>query len=147
MSRPVKQARTNLSKKCKPFWERKSLEEMTFEEWESLCDGCGKCCLFKFEDKKTGLFLYSNTACKLLDTHTCLCISYENRVKWVKNCVVLTPRNAKKFHWLPETCAYRRLALGKPLPPWHPLISGDADLVHRLGLSVKGKAISENMKR
>jgi uncharacterized cysteine cluster protein YcgN (CxxCxxCC family) len=110
------------------FWERKTLEEMTPEEWESLCDGCAKCCLCKLEDEKTG---------------EVYCVSYETRNCSITGCAILTPENVRKFHWLPETCAYRRLMLGKDLYRWHRLISGDPDLVHKLGLSVKGKTISE----
>lgn len=125
------------------FWEQKTLEEMTPEEWESLCDGCAKCCLCKLEDDKTGEVYYTDVACKLLNHRTCRCLSYENRDRSVNRCAVLTPENVRKFHWLPETCAYRRLVLGKDLYKWHRLISGDPDLVHKLGLSVKGKIISE----
>ena len=125
------------------FWERKTLEEMTPEEWDLLCDGCAKCCLCKLEDDKTGKVYYTDVACKFLDRQTCRCISYETRNRSAANCAVLTPENVRKFHWLPETCAYRRLLHRKDLYKWHWLISGDRDLVHKLGFSVKGKTISE----
>ena len=128
----------------KPFWERKSLEEMNPEEWESLCAGCGKCCLFKIKMKETDRIHYMNIACKHLDTLTCRCISYKNRGESIKECEILTPQKVRKFYWLPKTCAYRRIAQGKSLFPWHHLISGDKELVHRLGFSVKNKVISEN---
>lgn len=126
-----------------PFWERKTLEEMTREEWESLCDGCAKCCLNKLESDKTGEVYYTNVACKLLNNRTCRCLSYENRRQLVPGCAILIPENVRKFHWLPETCAYSRLARGKDLYKWHYLISGKSDLVHKLGISVKNKTISE----
>ncbi|MCP5103756.1 MAG: YcgN family cysteine cluster protein [bacterium] len=126
------------------FWERKSLEEMTRGEWESLCDGCGKCCLCKIEDEDMGKVYYTNVSCKLLDTRLCRCLSYENRRSLVPGCAILTPENVRKFHWLPATCAYRRLAEGKDLYKWHRLISGDPELVHKLGISVKNKVVSEH---
>lgn len=131
------------SKNEKSFWEQKSLEELTHEEWELLCDGCAKCCLCKVEDKGTRKIYYTNVVCKLLNLRTCRCLSYENRNRFVPDCAALTPENVRQFHWLPETCPYRRLALGKDLFRWHYLISGDADLVHKLGISVKNKVISE----
>lgn len=127
-----------------PFWERKTLEEMTPEEWESLCDGCAKCCLCKLQDADTGKVSYTNVCCKLLNPRTCRCLSYEKRGRLVPGCAILTPENVRQFHWLPETCAYYRLALGKDLYRWHHLISGDKDLVHNLGISVKNKVVSEN---
>lgn len=126
-----------------PFWERKTLEEMTPEEWDSLCDGCAKCCLNKLEDEKTGKVYYTIAACRLLDAEICRCTSYENRAERVPGCAVLTPKNVREFYWLPETCAYRRLVLGKALFRWHHLISGDRELIHRLGLSVRNKVVSE----
>ncbi len=127
----------------RPFWERKSLQAMTTEEWESLCDGCGRCCLHKLEDEDSGEVWETRVACKLLDTHSCRCSAYAERKRFVPDCLILTPDRAREFKWLPETCAYRRLAEGKPLPQWHPLISGDPEAVHRAGVSVRDQVISE----
>lgn len=119
-----------------PFWQRKRLEDMTASEWESLCDGCGKCCLEKLEDDQTGDVYYTDLSCSQMDTATCQCRSYENRQQVVPGCTVLTPDNIHQFHWLPTTCAYRTLAEDRPLPDWHPLRSGDPDSVHEAGVSV-----------
>lgn len=128
----------------KRFWEEKELEELTPKEWEALCDGCAKCCLCKIQDEATWEIHYTNVSCKLLNIETCRCLCYEKRKQLVPGCAVLNPQNVRKFPWLPETCAYRRLAQGKDLYKWHHLISGDPDLVHRLGFSVKNKVVSEN---
>lgn len=127
----------------KPFWKTKPLADMTRAEWESLCDGCGRCCMNKLEDEDTGRFLYTRAACKLLDTHSCQCTDYPNRARRVPDCVTLTARNVGELGWLPETCAYRLLDEGKPLAWWHPLVSGRADTVHEAGISVRGVAYSE----
>ncbi len=126
-----------------PFWEDKSLEELNREEWESLCDGCGKCCLNKLEDNDSGELHYTNVACNLLDLASCGCSDYPNRSTRVPECVTLTPENSRELHWMPATCAYRLLATGKPLPQWHPLISGNALAMHRAGQSVCGRVIHE----
>lgn len=126
-----------------PFWKEKSLGEMSRAEWESLCDGCGRCCLNKLEDEDTGEFLYTRAACKLLDLGTCRCSDYANRARRVSDCVALTPANVGELGWLPQTCAYRLLDEGKPLPWWHPLVSGDPGTVEEAGISVKGEAYSE----
>ena len=113
------------------FWEHKTLEELTPREWEALCDGCAKCCLNKLEDEATGQIWYTNVACDLLDLDTCRCGDYPNRSRRVPDCVVLTPRKSRELKWMPETCAYRLLAEGRPLPDWHPLVSGDPrSLIH-----------------
>lgn len=126
-----------------PFWKTKSLEDMSREEWESLCDGCGRCCLNKLEDEDTGHFLYTRAACKLLDLKTCRCTDYPNRAKRVPDCVTLTPEVIDGLGWLPETCAYRLLDEGNPLPWWHPLVSGTQATVTEAGISVAGMAYSE----
>ena len=126
-----------------PFWKTKSLTEMTRQEWEQLCDGCGRCCLNKLEDDDTGEFLYTRAACKLLDLKTCRCSDYTNRAKRVSDCVTLTPENVRSLGWLPATCAYRLLDEGKPLAWWHPLVSGRPGTVDEAGISVSHDAYSE----
>ena len=127
----------------KPFWKTKSLAEMTKPEWESLCDGCGRCCLNKLEDEDTGRFLYTKAACKLLDVKTCQCTDYSNRHAKVPDCVALTAKNVGELGWLPDSCAYRRLDEGLDLAWWHPLVSGSRDTVGQAGISVAGTAYSE----
>lgn len=128
----------------RPFWER-PLGSLSREEWEALCDGCGKCCLHKVEDEDTGRVWPTNVACKLLDVKTGRCSDYRNRRAHVPDCLRLTPRLAAEIEWLPDTCAYRLRAANQPLPSWHYLVSGDRDTVHREGRSVIGKAISETI--
>nr|WP_029250088.1 YcgN family cysteine cluster protein [Microbulbifer agarilyticus] len=127
----------------RPFWQRKSLAEMTDAEWESLCDGCGRCCLHRLQDEETGEVATTCVSCKLLDGHSCRCTDYANRMQQVPGCTQLTPQRAVDFTWLPATCAYRILAAGGDLPDWHPLVSGDPESVHRAGISVRDKVISE----
>ena len=126
-----------------PFWKTKNLQELSRQEWESLCDGCGLCCLQKLEDRKTGRIDYTSVSCYLLDIERCRCRSYENRMLLVRDCLQLTPANVVTFRWLPKTCAYRLLTAGKELYWWHPLVSGDAETVHRAGISARDRAISE----
>lgn len=128
-----------------PYWKRKSLVHMTSEEWEALCDGCGRCCLQKFKNAKTGKTAYTYVSCYLLDIETCRCKSYVKRHYLVKGCQVLTPDTAVRFRWLPKTCAYRLVAEGADLHWWHPLVSGDPDTVHQAGMSVRGWAVPEDM--
>jgi len=125
------------------FWKRKSLAEMSTAEWESLCDGCALCCLQKLEDEETGDVYFTDVACRLLDTQTCRCTNYAARAKKVASCLVLSVDEPETFNWLPNSCAYRRLADGKDLPEWHPLLTGDPDSVHEAGISAKGKVVSE----
>ncbi|GBC60616.1 YcgN family cysteine cluster protein [Desulfonema ishimotonii] len=127
-----------------PFWKQKSFEEMTTAEWESLCDGCARCCLHKLEDADTGEICYTGVACRLLDIEECRCISYENRTELMPDCLRLTPEWAREFRWLPATCAYRLIAEGRDLRWWHPLVSGDPATVHEAGISVREKAVSEH---
>ena len=127
----------------RPFWERKTLAEMTPAEWESLCDGCGLCCVVRFEDELTGEITPTRVHCKLFDPHACRCRDYENRKAHVPDCIKLTPGNVDDLNWMPRSCAYRRLNEGKPLPRWHHLITGDPESVHSAGVSVRGQTISE----
>ncbi len=126
------------------FWKRKSLAEMNPTEWESLCDGCGLCCMHKVEEEETGELFYTNLACKLFDLDTCRGTDYANRVKKVADCLVITPDATDAFDWLPASCAYRLIARGEDLFDWHPLVSGDPNSVHEAGISVRGKVVSEN---
>ena len=126
-----------------PFWKRKKLTEMSLDEWESLCDGCAKCCLHKLEDPDDGKISYTNVACRLLDTKSCRCTNYVERTVMVPDCVELMPRNVAHLKWLPVTCAYRLVHEGKDLAWWHPLVSGDPDTVHTAGISARGRVVSE----
>jgi len=126
-----------------PFWQRKRLDEMTAQEWESLCDGCGKCCLAKLEDEDTGEVFYTDLACRYMDQSNCQCTVYRTRTQAVPECVVLEPSTLATFYWLPYTCAYRTLAEGRPLAQWHPLLTGDPDSVHEAGVSIANRVQSE----
>ncbi len=127
----------------KPFWQTKKLHEMSGQEWESLCDGCGQCCLHKLIDDDNDDLLITNVACKLLDGHTCQCRDYPNRKKYVKDCVQLTPKDVGQLSWLPKTCAYRLVHEGKDLYDWHYLKSCSSESVHKAGISVRGGTINE----
>jgi len=122
-----------------PFWTAKTLDAMTDTEWESLCDGCGRCCLVKLEDEETGFVHYTDVGCTLLDDQTCRCRDYPNRQAKVPDCVRLTPQGVRSLTWLPQTCAYRLLADGRDLYWWHPLVSGDPRSVHAAGISVRDR--------
>jgi len=127
----------------KPFWQTKRLEQMTAQEWESLCDGCGLCCLVRFEDEDTGEIIPTRVSCRLFDDKLCRCSDYENRKKHVPDCIKLTPHNIEALEWMPKSCAYRRLHEGRDLAAWHPLITGDPESVHRAGVSVRGQTVNE----
>jgi uncharacterized cysteine cluster protein YcgN (CxxCxxCC family) len=122
-----------------PFWRAKSLQDMTDSEWESLCDGCGRCCLVKLEEEETERLYFTDVGCRLLDGTSCRCRDYENRSAKVDDCVRLTPQNIRELGWLPPSCAYRLVAEGRDLYWWHPLVSGDPETVHAAGISVRGR--------
>jgi uncharacterized protein len=126
------------------FWRAKTLAQMTTAEFESLCDGCGKCCLHKLENEDNGDVFYTKVACRFLDHDTCKCQTYSDRQQQVPDCVVLQPETVKTTYWLPETCAYRLIDEGIPLFDWHPLVSGDPNSVHKAGMSVAGQVVHEN---
>jgi len=125
------------------FWEL-PLSALDREEWEALCDGCGKCCVHKLEDEETGELLPTNVACRLLDRRACQCSNYKHRRAFVPDCVRLDARNVKTIDWLPSTCAYRLRADDEPLFDWHHLISGSRETVHEAGMSVRGWTVSED---
>ncbi|HEY6131410.1 MAG TPA: YcgN family cysteine cluster protein [Halioglobus sp.] len=125
------------------WWHDKALAELSSSEWEALCDGCAKCCLHKLEDADSGEVIYTGIRCRLLHEQTCRCADYVNRTTLVQNCIELRTADWKNFDWLPNTCAYRLRAHKQPLPPWHPLVSGTRDSVHRAGVSIRGRTISE----
>jgi uncharacterized protein len=126
----------------KPFWE-KPLSELDAGEWEALCDGCGRCCLHKLEDEETGAIFPTNVACALLDRRNGQCTDYTHRKKRVFDCVVLDRAKLGTLDWLPQSCAYRLRSEGKPLQPWHYLISGSRETVHEAGQSTRGWTVSE----
>ena len=132
-----------MSKPKKPFWKSTPLTEMSKEQWESLCDGCGKCCCIRLEDEDNGAIYITDVVCKLFDSQSCQCTDYKNRSIKVPDCVTLTPDNVDKLNWMPQTCAYRLIANGEDLPPWHHLVSGSKETIHDAGMSVQNAVISE----
>ena len=126
------------------FWQTQSLAQMTATQWESLCDGCGRCCLHKIEDEDTNKIYFTDVACRYLDEETCQCQHYGTRQALVPDCLTIHPDWGEKFNWLPQTCAYRLLSEGKPLFDWHPLISGDKNSVHLAGISIRGRAFRDD---
>lgn len=132
-----------MARDAKPFWKTKSLEDMSPAEWESLCDGCARCCMVKLEDEDTGEIHLTRLSCRLLAVKTCRCGQYENRFEKMPDCVAITRESIGKIRWLPKTCAYRVLAEGGELAWWHPLVSGDPETVHQAGISVRALAMSE----
>jgi uncharacterized cysteine cluster protein YcgN (CxxCxxCC family) len=126
------------------FWQTKTLNEMSTEEWESLCDNCGKCCLHKLEDEKTGAIHFTSVVCNLIDLKTCRCTRYPDRTKLVPTCLDLKQHDFTGFNWLPSTCAYRLFADGEELPGWHPLVSGKSSTTHTAGISIRSYAMKES---
>lgn len=126
------------------FWEIKSLTEMTTEEWESLCDNCGKCCLIKLEDEDSGEIVFTSAVCDLIDLDNCRCTRYSERCTLVPECIDLKQHDFAEYNWLPSTCAYRLLTDGEPLPDWHPLVSGSTESVKDAGVSISSYAIKES---
>jgi uncharacterized protein len=126
------------------FWERKTLSEMSPEEWEAVCDGCGKCCLLTLEDEQDGTVYYTDVHCRLFDCTACRCKDYGHRHERVPSCMRLTPDSLHELYWLPPSCAYRRLADGRGLPPWHHLLSGSRATIHEAGHSVRGRTVPED---
>ena len=127
----------------KPFWEAKTLGEMSPREWESLCDGCAKCCLHKLQDDETDEVFYTSVACQKLDLDSCRCTVYQERLKHVPDCLDLVKESLEELSWLPNSCAYRLVSERKPLPQWHPLVSVDSSAIHAAGMSLRGRVVSE----
>ncbi|WP_425358037.1 YcgN family cysteine cluster protein [Notoacmeibacter marinus] len=142
MTRPLWQPTRQVDMKKQdstPFWVAKPLEDLTPDEWESLCDGCGKCCLAKLEDEDSGDIYWTSVGCRLFDAKACRCKDYDNRLSLVPDCVDLTPEQVRALPWLPSSCAYRLVAEGKALPSWHHLVCGDRERIHERGESVRGR--------
>ncbi len=128
-----------------PFWRRKTLQAMSVAEWESLCDGCGLCCLVRFEDEASRQIIPTRVHCKMFDAEACRCCDYANRQQHVPDCIKLTPHDIETLGWMPRSCAYRRVHEGRDLAEWHPLVSRDPESVHRAGVSVRGQTVSETV--
>ncbi len=125
------------------WWQDTPLAELDREQWEALCDGCAKCCLHKLEDEDSGEVFYTKVRCRYLDEQECRCTDYANRSVLVPNCIRLQVEEIDDLDWLPSTCAYRLRARGEPLPDWHYLVSCDRETVHRAGVSIRGRAVSD----
>ena len=125
------------------FWKTTPLDELSEAQWESLCDGCARCCLVKLEDEESGELCYTSVVCRYLEIGHCRCSAYSDRTRLVPDCLQVTQENISHLYWMPQSCAYRLLAEGKPLPEWHPLVSGNSESIHDAGISVRGYAISE----
>lgn len=126
------------------FWIDTPLQALTAAQWEALCDGCGLCCMHKFEDADTGEMLYTSVACRLFDDAGCRCRDYGKRLLKVADCLNLRSLSLAQMRWLPATCAYRLRAEDKPLPAWHPLVAGHAEAVHAAGMSMRGRSVPED---
>ena len=126
-----------------PFWKTKTLEQMTRDEWESLCDGCARCCMVKLEDEDTGDIHLTRLACSMLVVKTCRCSNYPERFSLMPDCIDVTVEKVRELKWLPASCGYRRVNEGRDLAWWHPLVSGTPETVHQAGISVRGVAMSE----
>ena len=126
-----------------PFWKTKTLEQMTRDEWESLCDGCARCCMVKLEDEDTGDIHLTRLACSMLVVKTCRCSNYPERFSLMPDCIDVTVEKVRELQWLPASCGYRRVNEGRDLAWWHPLVSGTPETVHQAGISVKSFAMSE----
>ena len=126
-----------------PWWNRLALSDLSDDQWEALCDGCGKCCLHKLQDEDTEELLFTAVACKLLDCQSCRCTNYSNRLSLVPDCINIRSHDLEELSYMPSTCAYRLRYEGKVLPDWHPLVSGDSKTVHDQHMSVRGRVISE----
>ena len=133
-----------MSEKSARFWESVPLAQMSDAQWESLCDGCGRCCLHKLQDDFSETIHYTAVACRLLDPQSCRCTHYPQRAELVPDCIVLAREHSGDYHWLPDTCAYRLLDEGRALYDWHPLLSGDPNSVHEAGISVRGRTVAED---
>ena len=131
------------SSKSNRFWETIPFDQLSQTQWESICDGCAQCCAHKLQDEDTDEIFYTNVVCEYLDTQKCQCSVYTDRHTYVPDCIKITPENAKELSWIPETCGYKRLANGKPLPEWHPLVTGERDSTELANMSIRDKVISE----
>lgn len=125
------------------WWDSKTLDELTTQQWESLCDGCAKCCLHKLEDEDSGEIFFTKVRCQYLNEENCRCSDYPRRSILMPNCIALRPDEVAAYDWLPSTCAYRLRANGEPLPQWHPLVSGNPESVHQAGISIRGRSVSD----
>lgn len=126
-----------------PFWKTKTLEQMSRDEWEALCDGCARCCMVKLEDEDTSDIHLTRLSCSMLEVKTCRCSNYQNRFSLMPDCIDITLEKVREIKWLPSTCGYRLVNEGRDLAWWHPLVSGSAETVHQAGISVKGFAMNE----